>query len=491
MTDSPVPVDDSTPSFESPLPLPELTRGLPGRWSCSPPREVGSVRIDSRECGQGDLFVALQGENTHGHEFVEHARENGAVAAVVERTQNSVLPQFVVDDSRRALRELAGNYRRSTELDRVIGVTGSCGKTTVKEMLGTLLEKRYDVGKTPGNYNNELGLPLTLLNQGRGELLVAEVGINRPGEMEPLAELLQPDLGVITHIGPAHLEGLRSTRTVAREKSRLLTVLPADGDAFYPTGIKHRSILDEACPLDPTRVGEGTGSDVRTRLSESGDSTTLDVEDLSVKLPFQGEGLVMDAALAVAVARRLGVRAESVRSAMETFHPLPGRGRRLTVRGCEVIDGSYNANPESMEAALQRLVRLDPPRLALVGEMKEMGERAEEAHRRLGELLAAIPRCRVHYVGQYRATVGEGFASRSGESFHAHADAEQLPELPLEEYGSCLVKASHGVGLHRRVEQWRDTPRCIGSTRGSTLPTAGFPLPGSSSTSPSEPLTRP
>lgn len=410
------------------------------------------MHIDSRECGENSLFVALAGESTDGHRFVNDAAEKGARAAVVRTPQSVDVPQLVVPDPREFLGALAARYRRRCTGGFVIGVTGTCGKTTVKEMLARVLSSRYEVGCTPGNRNNQLGLPLTLLNRGHGDVLVAEMGTNQPGEIQQLTRWLHPHMGVITHVGPAHLEGLGSLRQIVREKGRLLAGLPEDGVAVLPSWLEVAGLRGQCVP-PPLTVGFEPGDAVRVGWEEDDDGLRLHVEDGLYRLPFTGEALARDAALVGAIARHLGMDHGTIGDRLSGFEPLPGRGRVHEIRSCRVIDGTYNANPDSMRAALERLDALPPPRLAVLGTMAELGSRAREAHRTLGSRLERVDDLTAFFVGEY----GEDVAAAYGdEELTVVSSVDELPEVDLGRFGSALVKGSRSVGLDRLLARWRD-----------------------------------
>ena len=437
-------------SFENILP-----RGLeiiPG--SAGLPGSINSVEIDSRKCSPGSLFVALPGENTHGHNFLADAAEAGAVAAIVERKQSVDIPQLIAEDSLAALQALAANFRDEFG-SRVVGITGSCGKTTVKEMVAGLLSAEYTVGKTPGNYNNQIGLPLTVLNKGGRDILVAEVATNSRGEIEKLTEILRPEVGVITHIGPAHLEGLGTLENVAAEKSDLLAGLPADGLAVIPEDLDFISRVEAASAVSPVKVGGSERADFRVSWKKHNSGSKMIVEGHQISVSLEREEFLKDAALALCVAERMGLPPARLNNgAIGSLQAVSGRGRLEEISGCLVIDGSYNANPDSVISALDHLAQLPAPRLAVLGDMLELGDSAAEFHRRVGKKLSELERTEIHYVGRHGAEVKEGLSDE--ESIHLHDDVEEIMGLSPAGYKSALVKSSNAVGLYRLVDRWRD-----------------------------------
>lgn len=416
-----------------------------GRWTLSPPEQVHEVTIDSRQAGNGSLFVALQGKNTHGHRYVADAREQGATAALVEEVQPCSVPQFVVEDSRRAFQRLARTYHRWFTNSYTIAITGTCGKTTLTRMLGDLLERNYLAERTPGNYNNLLGLPLTLFNHAHGNVVVAEIATNSPSEIATLTEWLRPHMGIITHVGEAHLKGLGTVEAVAEEKADLFAGLPRDGLALAPARVMKQEVLENRSTVKPLFLKNGMENPFSLEWSVGENQSELRFNDRVINLSFGGEGLVQDAALGVAAAGLLGVPEEEIKQCLETFRPLEGRGQLLNVDGCQVIDGTYNANPASMDEALNRLSSLQPPRLIILGDMKELGEAAPHAHRELGRKVDQIDPERIIFVGENRGAFCAGLSSQ--EAVTALESVEEVPPLNFGRYRSALIKASNAVGL--------------------------------------------
>lgn len=370
----------------------------------------------------------------------------------MEAPQGSSLPEFVVEDSTAALQKLSRRYRQSFTAAYRIGVTGTAGKTTLKTMLSRILARKYRTGRTEGNFNNHLGLPLTLLNQGHGELLVAEVATSAPGEIDTLSRWLRPHLGIITHVGAGHLEGLGTVRAVAEEKADLFDNLQPGGMAIAPAGIRHRDVLAERSTVQPLFVENGMEHPVRIEWTTACDATELLLNDNEIRLPFAGEGLVVDAALASFAAVMLGVDEAVVREELQDFRPLGGRGRVLPVEGCDVIDGTYNANPDSVRTAIERLEKRPGPRLAVLGDMKELGGAAGTSHREVAQRLAELDRTDVIFVGEHAGVFERTLASDS-RTVRTVPSVEALDGLDYSEYESALVKASRSVGLERLIPE--------------------------------------
>ncbi len=443
----------SKPLVENSIPLASLVRQLPGVKSADRlPELISGVKIDGRSCSPGDLFIALRGANRDGHEFVKQAAENGARVALVEkRCSSEEIAQLVVEDSLLALQRLAGLYRRKLS-GYFIGITGSCGKTTVKELLYRILATKFQAGRTPGNYNNHIGLPLTVLNYGANELLVAELGMNRPGEIKKLAEILRPRMGIITHIGAAHLAGVNSIDRVAREKAQLLAALPQTGVALIPGWLKKREILTAATSAQIIGPGRDATAAPKVSWRRSGGGTVLSVGNVEFKLNCQRSELVKDVAIAAVAALDLGVEETQVRSCLGRFEPLPGRGKEIDIGGTKLIDGSYNANPDSMQAALNRVADLPPSRLAILGTMAELGDEAAAAHRALGEQLSHIEALEVHFIGEFGDALAKGIGGKA--TLYLHDSVAELNGLDPTSYRTVLIKASNDIGLEKLIKDW-------------------------------------
>lgn len=431
--------------------VPEKSKIVAGKSSF--PEQIKSVKIDSRKCTDGCLFVGLPGEQTHGHNFTGDAASSGAVAAIVEEEQSVAIPQLVVPDSLEALQELARNFRDIIK-SQVIGITGSCGKTTVKEMLAELVATGYSVGKTPGNYNNHIGLPLTVLNEGGREILVAEVATNQPGEIEKLTSILRPEMGIITHIGPAHLEGLGSVEKLAEEKSDLLAGLPESGIAIVPEDLRYMDKIEAFSAVEPIKVGSTDQADFRVSWRLASEGAVMEVEGRKINLSLDREELLRDAALSFCAAEKIGVKKDNLQEGFKNLSALEGRGEIEKIFGCMVIDGSYNANPDSVISALEYIESLPAPRLAVLGDMLELGDSAPELHCEIGKKLAEIPEIEIHYVGEFGKEIAENFEGNA--PLYLYENVEEIMDLTPRGFNSALVKSSHAVGLHRLVDSWRD-----------------------------------
>ncbi|MCC5789915.1 MAG: UDP-N-acetylmuramoyl-tripeptide--D-alanyl-D-alanine ligase [Opitutales bacterium] len=365
-----------------------------GQWTRIPEQHWIGGSLDSRTLRKGELFFAVRGEKVDGHDFVEQAWERGAVAAVVEKEQSVDLPQLVVENSIRTLQTMAAETRRCFT-GKVFGVTGSCGKTTTKEILATLLRRIAPTHATEGNFNNTLGVPLTLLGlQPEHRFAVIEAGINRPGEMVLLSRLIDPDEVLLTSIAPVHLEKLGSLKNIAREKTSLgrkrggisdLTLtsacLPYAPVKGYPGHVRVLRKQGEAVEAD-AEWWSGEGEIIfRYPLRQAGNTP----EECYALSPLS-QGMMENLVLALWIARREGLASPEAAKTLQEWRPRGNRGRVVPkAHGCWYID-CYNANPVSLRDALDFFQQVltakhTTPRLYLLGTMEELGEHREALHR--------------------------------------------------------------------------------------------------------------
>jgi UDP-N-acetylmuramoyl-tripeptide--D-alanyl-D-alanine ligase len=407
------------------------------------------VIIDSRDAGPGDLFVGLRGEHDDGGRFAQRALEAGAWGVLVgphygyRVTGGAVLE---AEDPLAALQSLAHAWRLELSA-KVIAVTGSAGKTSTKDILAALLASQRTTVASPHNYNTEIGVPLAVLGAPAGtEVLVLELGMRGSGQIAELAAICEPDVGVIVSIGAAHLEQLGSVEAIAAAKAELLRALPEQGTAVVPAG---EALLDPYLPEQTAVVRFGPGGDVSvTSVADDGVEIDAFGERSWIEPGFRQSHLLLDLCAAIAAARALGA---VVPERLEVeFSGL--RGERIELAGgVTIINDCYNANPMSMRAALEALgsdttgVR----RLAVLGDMLELGPDADDYHRELGDEATDARVLILVTVGELARLAGETFLG--GEHFHV-ADAWEAAEVlaPLLARGDVvLVKGSRGVGLEQ------------------------------------------
>lgn len=402
-----------------------------GRWTRLPAGAITGFTIDSREAKPGDCFVALRTDRRDGHDFVASAAAQGAVAAIVQReVEGCGLPQLVVADPLSALQACAQAHRQAFS-GIVVGLTGSAGKTSTKELLTRMLGAERTLA-TLKNLNNHLGVPLTLLqlDDRRHRFAVIEVGINRAGEMEPLASIVRPNIGLVTNVGPAHLEGLRSVEQVAIEKARLLRAMSGDGFAVYPESCDayaafrdlpgQKRVVGEASALGGTanvtfqtkhKLRSVAGQATAPQSGASGPDAPGEAQ-LELHLPGRPGfffclqampgGMRMNAMLAATVALSLGSSEAAVQAGLTAWRPAEFRGEIREREGSVYYLDCYNANPLSMSDALRYFSERfpDQPRLWVIGSMRELGQASEEAHHAIGRSLSLGPHDRAIFIGE-------------------------------------------------------------------------------------------
>ncbi|MHC4339916.1 MAG: UDP-N-acetylmuramoyl-tripeptide--D-alanyl-D-alanine ligase [Planctomycetota bacterium] len=443
----------------------EVAAWTGGRY-LGPDLPVAGVSIDSRHVRPGDLFIPLRGAHNDGHAFLGEAFASGAAAALVDRAEIARThtdlghPVIVVEDNRAALGCFAAAYRRRLGLT-VVGVTGSNGKTTTKEMLRLLLGSRAAV--SPKSFNNDIGVPLTLLSADRTHsVCVVEMGTNQPGEIAALSEIARPDVGVVLNVAESHLQGLGDLDGIAREKFALIDALGREGCAVLNwDDSRTRDMIGRT---DSYVISFGTwpdadvyAGDVRTRGS------TLSFRlfhRMKVEMRLLGVHNVHNALAAASVAMWLGSDPGEVCDRLEEFQPAPMRMSVEDIGRTRLINDAYNANPRSMSAAILEVsYRGGGRRVAVLGDMLELGTRAEELHMAVGEQLAQSKIDVLWAIGPLSEATAQAARSAGLKEVHWSPDVRQaLQDPPFQPRSRDVVlfKASRGVGLERVYEAVRD-----------------------------------
>ena len=422
--------------------------------------------IDSRRAEAGDLFVALPGENVDGHDFAADAVARGAAGLLLERPPEDDLPGspavFIVPDALAGLQRLAAAWREALDGLEVIGVTGNVGKTTTKLMASAVLERRYHVRTSALNYNNEIGVPLCLLELDPSiERTVIEHGMYTTGEIAQLCEWTHPRVGVVLNVGPVHLERAGSLEAIARAKRELVEALPAGGHALLNTDDPVVAAMAGHTEAQVLRFGTGEDADVRgSELASHGAggfSFTLEAngERRRVNVPLPGAHLLPNVLAAAATGLVEGVPFAEVVAAIEALDvPL-----RLTVRclpgGVTLLDDTYNASPAATRAALDLLSELSGRRIALLGDMLELGDLAEPSHEQVGRHAAGRADA-LFTVGDLAATIARG-AREAGlgevRTLDSKGEAAEALRALLRPGDALLVKGSRALALETVVEE--------------------------------------
>lgn len=435
-----------------------------------------AISTDTRTLQPGDLFVALSGERFDGKEFVREAVSKGAAGVIVTGMVEEKLPVPVVlvSDTLEALGDLAAYRRAAMPNLQVIAITGSSGKTTVKEMSASILKEEYNVLKTEGNLNNLIGLPLTLLRvDACHDVAVLEMGMNRPGEIARMTEIADPDIACIVNIQGAHLAGLHSIDGVARAKGELFRGGKSWAKFCVNIDDKRVRALARNCSQEQITFGQGRNAYVRAthvrNLGEEGMLFTLHIgsEKLRIRISSLGEHNISNALAAAAMAHAAGVKPEQIAQGLMQFTPYDKRLQMETIGGLKIINDCYNANPSSMLAALEtvRAMKKSKKSVAILGDMLELGETSDAAHRRLGETVACKSFDYLFAYGQFARRVVEGAldARMTMKQAKQMEDKEDIVEaianlIALGELKSgdlVLVKGSRGMRMETIIEQLR------------------------------------
>ena len=428
---------------------------------------VDRVSTDSRTVRRGDLFVALSGENFDGQKFVEDAAKAGAAGAMVAQGwQGRVANDFAllrVADTLRGYHELAANYRKSLPL-KVLGITGSNGKTSTKDFAAAVLGRRFRVTKTEGNFNNHVGLPRTILEATREhEIAVWELGMNHPGEIAMLAKIAMPDAAIITNIGIAHIEFMGSREAIAREKGALAAAIGAEGWVVLNADDPFSAMIATETRARVIMAGTSAGAVCAGEISQSANGSEFTILEgahrCRAQVPVPGLHMVQNALLAVAAGRAFGLSLEECAEGLASAPLTKARLQIREIHGVQFMDDSYNANPESMKAALRTLVELDSDgkRIAVLGEMGELGSESERGHREVGEEAATLGIDHLIAIGKLGALMAEAARKAGlGQSIAVPtttAAAELLTEI-AEAGDLVLVKGSRLARTERVMEQF-------------------------------------
>ena len=436
-------------------------------------REITCAVLDSRKIEEGGVFLANQGAQVDGHKFIGQVYEKGALVVVCEKSPEEVLAEhavetskwgiyILVEDTRKALKDIATFYREQLSIP-VVGITGSVGKTSTKEFIASVLASKYEVLKTEGNFNNEVGLPLTLLRiREHHRVAVVEMGISDFGEMHRLSQMAKPDICVLTNIGQCHLENLGTRDGILKAKTEIFDFMAEDG---YVCAYGED---DKLCTLGTVKGREviffGTSNEfpVYADQIESkglfGSEAILHVNGqmTEIQIPLPGKHMVINATAAAAVANLLGLDMDQIAQGIESVQAVGGRSHIMALENYTVIDDCYNANPVSMCAAIDLLGMAEGRKVAVLGDMFELGTDSDKMHASVGTY--ATKKCIevIICVGEnskhmYEAAVSEKTENQKVQYFATRDEMiEQLPKI-LIKGDTVLVKASHGMGFDKVV----------------------------------------
>lgn len=452
-----------------PMTVKEIAAAVGGVWQN--PREdvpaVSAVCTDSRKIVPGCLFLPWVGERFDGHDFIGAALDAGAAGCLCARLPADLREDkfyIKVDDTRLALRALASAYRNKFDIP-VVQITGSVGKTTTKEMVAAVLGAKLRVLKTPENFNNDIGTPLTLLGLGpEHQAAVIETGMNHFGEIEYLGAMVRPDIAVISNIGDAHIEYLGSREGILKAKCEIFDHLKKDGLAVLNGD---DALLDTVkVPFRTVRCGQSPHCQARiTEIADHGvegiTCTVVTARDTyALSIPAPGAHMAYSASIAVAVGEELGLSHDEIVRGVAAYEPSGSRMRVVRLPGGRIIlDDCYNANPQSVTAALEVLAKTAcDRRVAVLGDMGELGDLTDQAHYNIGALAAMLGIDFVAAIGTKAVKIADGAAQSGGDVLHFSTKEEAVAELK-EQLGpgtAMLVKASHAMHFGQLVDQLRE-----------------------------------
>jgi len=434
---------------------------------CDLDQPIKYVDTDSRSVHEGGLFVPLEGEHFDGHSFINSALEKGAAGCFTARDRDSYLPgkfYIKVRSPRRALRDLAEYYKSKFSIP-FVAITGSVGKTTTKDMVAAVLSEKYRVLKTDGNFNNDIGLPLTLLRlNSEHQIGVLEMGMNHPGEIEYLSGIVGPDVAIITNVGDSHIEHLGSRENILKAKCEIFEHLKADGLAIVSGDDELLAPLKESLSFRTVTCGTGEGMDYTAYQIESDGQSRMTcsirtpVTHFDATIPALGEHMVYPALMAAAVAERFGLNAEEIRRGLQRFLPTKMRMNVIRRSGdITILNDAYNANPQSMRAAAAVLgsVPAERRKVAVLGDMLELGVNGEAFHQAVGGYFAEAGVDCVIAVGNLARYIAQG-AEKGGVPqvyyFESQELAHQTINRELRAGTSILLKASRAMAFEKLVQ---------------------------------------
>ncbi|MCK5639288.1 MAG: UDP-N-acetylmuramoyl-tripeptide--D-alanyl-D-alanine ligase [Gammaproteobacteria bacterium] len=441
----------------------QLTLNQAAQWLGAQLHNAGTdseflgVSTDSRTIEAGMLFIALKGPNHDGHQHIASVAKSGAAAVLVEREVETDLPQLIVEDTRLALGRLASCWRSHLDVS-VVAVTGSNGKTTVKEMLASVLSLEGNTLATHGNLNNDIGMPLTLLRLSeQHRYAVIEMGANHPAEIAYLTLLAKPDVALITNAAAAHLEGFGSVEGVAHAKGEIFQGLGESGVAVINADDDYASLwLGLAAEHARCTFGLGPNADVTAQWEATATGIALSVkmkeQSMTIQLPLPGRHNVMNALATCAAARAMGASLDFIKQGLENMQAVKGRLQACAgLNGSKLIDDTYNANPASLHAGLEVLAACSGQRFMALGDMAELGDDAAQWHDGIGREARKMGIERLYATGDLSQNASEAFGE-AGYFFSRQDDLVDALRPELTSDVTVLVKGSRSMHMERVVE---------------------------------------
>ena len=442
--------------------LKEILKATGGTLEQTGNSYFSGISTDSRHIKKGDLFIPIKGDKFDGHRFIEIALKSGASGALTSKKIKLPRGKTIihVKDTLKAFHEIAKAFKERFDI-RLIGITGSSGKTTTKDMLASILSRTGRTLKTEENFNNEIGVPKTLLSLSKShKFAVIEMAMQGAGEIKELARITRPDVAVITNIGSAHIGLLRSEKNVAKAKSEILNFQSKKDVAVLPADDKYFNFLKQRSKGKVISFGIFNSPDVSAvNIRYQGDLTLFSIKTkdflLPIKLPLPGRHNICDALAAGTAAHALGIKPAYIKKGLENFKLSSKRLNIIKLKNIKIIDDTYNANPDSMSASLLALKNYPPRRIAVLGDMLELGKSARRSHENIGKLAAALQIEELISVGKLSRYISRG-AKRDGlKNVHAarsNAEAIKLLKNSVKPNDTILIKGSRGMKMESIVE---------------------------------------
>lgn len=458
----------------------DLARWSGGVWHGPSVLGLRGFSIDTRALKPGQLFIAIRSEKNDGHTYIADALRAGAAAVMVDNAaalNGLAFPHLLVNDTRRALSDIARGYRHTLAC-RIAAVTGSVGKTTVKELLAAMLTPVGVTARTLGNFNNDLGLPLSLLAAPvDARFGVFEVGMNHPGELDPLCDILCPDVSIVTCVGPVHIENFENECGIAHEKAAVYRGLRGKGVAVINADDAYANLMrDYAAGCRIVEVSGQRRADYTFRRLDTSAGTfeiceTATGESVVCTASLPGDYFVLDATLSAAAARVMGAPWQAIQMAIHNFQPLAMRWNRMAWRGVHMVNDAYNANPVSLRAAVKAFMEepVAGSRWLVLGGMLELGATEEAVHRACGAFIATFPGIKLVTIGRRGGWIAHGArdAGKNDGHVHAapdHASAAALLDQHVRAGDAILFKGSRGESVERVLDAWKALHPAHGKT---------------------------
>lgn len=425
---------------------------------------VTNITLDSRKVTENSMFVAVKGERVDGHKFVQSTLEQGAVCALVEQQPETEGTYIIVESTLQAIKDIAEEYRKTLKA-KVVGITGSVGKTSTKEMVASILEQKYKVTKTLGNFNNEIGLPLTVFRiQEDDDIAILEMGISDFGEMSRLTKIARPDICIITNIGQCHLENLGDRDGVLKAKSEIFQCMQEDGTIILNGEDDKLTTIKEVRGIVPKFFGlteNGENFAVAKNIVDKGmDGTKLtisfqDGEILNAQIPVAGNHMVYNALAGAIAGKVLGLTGEEIKAGIEGYQSIAGRNHTIRTKNFTILDDCYNANPMSMKAAIDIIAKSQGRKVAILGDMFELGEEELKIHGEIGAYAGQSAIDLLVCVGERSKVMAEEARKNTDKVVLHYQDREEvLGKLAslLKKGDTILIKASHSMGFDKIVK---------------------------------------